>query len=171
MTAAPRLALAAVLLAGCALWGGGAEDDVIVCGAPAPADPGTLRNPDNGGCESFGDGCRGIPLPDWAACGDPCEQLAEDACLSAPRCRAVYSTSCAPGGPCPADAPITFLACWGTAPASTTEGGTCDGLDAFGCSQHDDCAARYDVYEVTDPLAQLLSFSSCIAEPVRTGGR
>lgn len=165
-----RALLVAALLSGCTLWGGGVADDVM-CGAAPPGAPQQLRDPQSGTCESFGDGCRGIPLPDWAVCDGACEQLAEGPCLVTAGCRAVYTNACPPGQVCPPDSLYDFLGCWGTAPASTVEGGGCDGLDAFGCSQHDDCAAVYDQYETTDPLAQLLSFSSCIAEPALAGGR
>ena len=156
------LALAPV--AGCTLYLGGDDGGDDTC---PPSDYGGdgialgYRNPQNGGCEYFGGGGGGGPCgyydeptapPDWATCPSQCEGLGESTCLEVDGCRGAYLAF--------VDSDFQFLECWGTAPSGPIRGGSCVGLDAYGCSLHDDCAAVYDRDSVG-----YLSFGQCIGEP------
>ena len=137
------------------------------------------RNPENGECEYWGGGGGGgcyddgyydeptAPPPelDWAYCPSGCEALGEDACLSAPGCRAAYSgTWCPPWADC--TEPVQqFIECWGTAPSGPIQGGSCWEQDAQGCSQHDDCSAVY----TRDTPTGLLGYLGCQSEGVIDG--
>lgn len=158
------VATIAIAATGCDMyWGGhnGGEDDVACPAAPAVS----LRDPQNGACESLGDGCRGIPFPDWATCSSACDALDEATCRDSSGCRTIYTgVVCPPTADCKQATTVTFLACWATAPSGPAEGGDCWNDDVQECSRHDDCATVYTSQEVAGPLAQSLSFASCMPE-------
>jgi len=135
--------------AGCFLYGSD-DDDCVYGGGGGIADY-ELRNPDTGLCEWFGgsvdgDECMGyadmeqVPYPDWGECYGYCAGLDETTCLAASGCRAAYVYLCAEGEIC---AGLEYFGCWSTAPSGPIQGGDCMGLDAYTCSQHDDCVARH----------------------------
>ncbi len=170
-------AVAATLLGGCTFYfGGDDDDDCLYAGAADLAIAvESIRNPDTGYCEDwwggggggcYNDGAEAEPQPDWASCYGYCEGLDEATCLTTDFCRAAYYDNgldgdCAPGFDCGGSG---FLGCWGTAPSGTVEG-ACEGLDAYGCSQHDECSAHY----VSDPTTGGQWFSYCAAEGWATG--
>jgi len=135
------LAVLAFALAGCTIHldddGDDGGDDDGCLGPPAHE----LRDPQTGQCQPFGGGCGPQPLadPDWAACGGACEGLDQPSCAATAGCREIFVDTC-PG--CEALS-VSYAACWGTAPSGPIEGGSCYGLDAHACSQHDDCAAMH----------------------------
>jgi predicted small lipoprotein YifL len=173
-----RAILVAFLLAALAACGDGkdpCEFGTADEGAqPAPSD---YRNPETGACEaratSGGPGTeacreddeaadyadREAP-PDWGTCEHACEAYAEDACLDAVGCRAIYRGACAEDASCgPGAEGIEFAACWPTAPASTTSTGDCGGLGALDCSRHDNCAAVH-----ADADGAIGAFTTCTLE-------
>ena len=140
-------------IAGCELYGGDDECVVYDNQAGAAIQAYELRDPMTGACQAFG-GCdnscepcasAALPEPDWAQCNGACEGLAEQACQATARCRAIY-------------AGVTFYQCWGIAPSGPVSGGSCSTLDAYGCSQHDDCMA---LHEVGSPIGK---FRACTEE-------
>ncbi len=162
---------------GCTLYFGG--DDEPICYSDDAAGAAeyyeTFRNPDTGFCEDYygggggGGGCNDydypaadpVPLPDWASCYGYCDGLDETTCLDTAGCRAAYGSDdgawdCAEPD---CNTGAYFLGCWGTAPSGTVTG-SCDGLDAYGCSQHDDCTAHYGY----DPATGTQRFSYCAPE-------
>ena len=132
-----------------------------------------LRNPNTLACENFGgggggSGCgpspAGAPLayPSWPTCQHACEALDEGSCIGTPGCRAAYDYACVTGdGPCTALQP--FLGCY---PVDNTGpiAGSCLRLDAFECSQHDDCSALYR------SSSRGLAFAECAPERGRPWG-
>jgi len=172
------------LLSGCTLYFGGDDDDCVNYGddAPGALEAAGIRNPENGVCEDWwgggggGGGCGYAydqaapePAPDWASCYGSCEGLDESSCLVTSGCRAAYGDGALDGGEADADcAPgfcgeNAFLGCWGTAPTGPVQGGGCAGLDAYGCSLHDDCSAHYATYYGEDGWTQT-NFSYCSDE-------
>jgi hypothetical protein len=173
-----RAFLVALLLAAVAACGDGDGDCEFGTAdqraQPAPSD---YRNPETGACESRATSTgpeTGCPAhdpagdaegafeeaPDWGTCGHACEAYAEDACLEAAGCRAIYRGGCAEDAACgPGADGIEFAACWPTAPASTTSTGDCGGLDALDCSRHDNCAAVH-----ADAGGAPGGFTTCTAE-------
>ncbi|HEU0033977.1 MAG TPA: hypothetical protein VFQ53_25295 [Kofleriaceae bacterium] len=157
-------AIAAItMLAGCDLYFGGDDDPPCAYGAElAPAQE--FRNPYTGQCEPFGyggcdDRCGPCPaydiaLPDWGACFSECEGLDENSCINTPLCHAAYNANSR------VDQAPQFLGCWAIAPSGPAPG-SCEGLDGYECSRHDNCAAYYD--SVND--GSLLSFTTCLPEP------
>jgi hypothetical protein len=144
----------AVATGGCSLWFNDGDDDppcldtrggADELGAPLPE----LLNPETLECQSFGGGCDPAcgpcagdaePVPTWAYCGT-CNGLDETTCLDATGCRAVYDYNCFTGeGACPSLQPYT--GCYGTDQTGPIQG-SCVGLDAYACSQHDDCIALH----------------------------
>ena len=176
-----RVAVLAVLIpvAGCLItFGDDDGDDVICTPTPQPA-PIELRDPFSGTCQPFGGGGGGCgydqpvpttePWPDWAYCYRGCEGLDENTCQATPGCRAAYvlpeespPPPCVPGADCPPPG-LAFLECWGVAQSGPIHG-TCDGLDAYACSQHDDCTAIYRKNDPRDPSTQPISFGWCAPE-------
>lgn len=157
-------------LGSCGLYFGGDDDPCDnYGGAPPGYDTPGLRNPDTGVCESFGGGpypcdgtCGPCPAttdvangaaqaaqPSWGLCQSQCTGLDEQTCQDTSGCRAVYMDCF--GGDC---GQPTFAECWSTDMTGPIEGGGCEGLDAYTCSQHDDCVA--------------IHASSC--DPPATGG-
>jgi hypothetical protein len=142
-----------IVLAGCDLYFTDRSDDDDVCALVDYAYPEVL-DPYTGVCTTdFTPQCRPCePCPakpeaplDWATCLGPCDGLTEAACLDTASCRGAYSA----GG---------FAACWSVAP-SGPESGSCEGLDAYACSRHDDCAAFY-----TDLGGERSQFLDCRPE-------
>lgn len=143
--------------AGCFLYG--SDDDCNYGGGGGIADY-SLRNPVSGLCESFGgtvdgDGCGSyadmepIAIPDWGECYGYCDRLDETSCLATSGCRAAYVYLCSEGETC---AGLEYYGCWATAPSGPIQGGGCAELDAYACSQHDDCVARHwGAGNTTDP--------------------
>ncbi|HEV7554417.1 MAG TPA: hypothetical protein VGO00_03115, partial [Kofleriaceae bacterium] len=115
-----------------------------------------LRDPSTGQCESFGQPCDSScgpcpgltealpPEPDWGSCFGACEELSETACLATPSCHAAYQDDSA-------QAPV-FWGCWDLPPSGVVHG-SCTGLDAQTCTEHDDCASVY-----TGPVNQPPNF-------------
>ena len=164
------LATAVTLLAGCSLYGG--DDDCSYGGGGAEGagegnsgadyyDPG-LRNPETGSCEYYGggggsscDACGNcppqaeepdrLPAPTWGFCESQCTGLAQDACEAASGCRAIFASDCATQR-CE-DTPV-YAECWSTDMTGPVQGGGCDGLDVYACSQHDDCSAVHQRLEI-----------------------
>jgi hypothetical protein len=150
--AAMILAFLPAVSAGCFLYGDG---DCLYGGYGADEaaiyDPG-LRNPYTGECEYFGwtgcalpEGCgpcaaggaeadRAQP-PSWGECESHCTGLDEDTCIDTSACRAIYAGD-------------VYHACWSTDQSGPIQGGGCEGLDAFACSQHDDCSAVHAWHEI-----------------------
>lgn len=168
-----RIAVLVVLLAGCSLYPeidphhGDPQPDACVFNAPPAIE---LRDPQTGVCQPIGGGgcpdpclpCAGGggsggALPDWAECNGRCEALDEPTCMATAECRAVYRNDHTGTRP-------QFFGCWGTAHTFTSTG-TCTGLDAWTCSQHDNCGAIYDAGS-NGPDA----FASCITEPKHDPG-
>jgi hypothetical protein len=123
--------------------------------------PARVRDPRTASCIEVGDAdaCRYCSTTrsclvsdaaalDFASCGSVA-QVAESACLDLSGHLAAYA-----GG--------DFLACWTTAPSGPIHGGGCVGLDAYQCSRHDNCTARYD--RTNDGA---LDFARCADEPAR----
>ena len=169
-----RAAVLAVLAsaAGCLLTFDDDAGDDVVCTPGRGPEPIELRDPSTGVCQAFSGGAGGgcgddqpatERWPDWAFCYRGCEGLDESTCQTTPGCRAAYllpwdAVPCLPGSACPVPAPI-FRECWGVAQTGPVHG-SCDGLDAHQCSQHDDCAA---FYLSTDPdnYGGRLAFANC----------
>ena len=151
-----RLILSLVLLSGCDLYWNQQGDDVCKDVAyPGGGAALEFRDPNNGQCQYFGGGgggcfdgcgpCYETPPsqanPDWGTCGSSCEALSESDCIATSGCYAAYDEN---GAILDAPAGTTFKGCWQTAPSGPISSGTCFGLDAHACSQHDNCAAFYD---------------------------
>ena len=147
------------MLAGCSLTfggdDGGGDDGCLETqggdsnGLEAPAPE--LLNPETLRCESWYTGCDSRcgpcpdgdtrPAPTWAYCYSGCEGMDETQCHATTACRAVYDYACFTGdGPCTAEVP--YIGCYGTDQTGPIQG-VCVGLDAWTCSQHDDCIALH----------------------------
>lgn len=145
----------------CLYGGSGAE--ATGDGAADPFQVGQ-RNPESGECEYFGGGggdgggdggcdprCGECPpladrapepaQPSWGFCESECTGLDEAGCLAENGCRAIYIERCI--GPDDSDCASDhfFAECWSTDMTGPIQGGGCAELDAFTCSQHDDCIA------------------------------
>lgn len=138
------------------------DDDVCAYYEGGRGDQGIAReqrDPVTGVCQAYNYGydcadpcqpCAGAPevaiaYPDWGFCDTQCEALDEGTCKSTSGCRAVYAGN-------------AFHECWSTSQSGPIQGGGCVGLDAYSCSQHDDCVA------IHDPGAPIGSFASCANE-------
>ncbi len=178
-----RLAAVVAVLApsvGCTFYFGGDDDPCEDGGDRAFWG---YRDPNSGECINFGGGggsCGGdaVPVadaegaalaqPNWASCPGVCEGLDEASCQAAPGCRAAYVDGCSGGTGADCAPTPRFLECWGVAQTGPVQG-TCDGLDAQGCSEHDDCLAIY--YPAGfDGFAPSLAFGYCAPEPTNGGG-
>ncbi len=160
-----RLAFAAVVLAAlpaCTIYWGGDDDIICPAGDQEPGlDPG-LVNPYTLQCETFGNGGCGcgpcprdsntaletneeadaIAFPSWGSCASACIGLSEYECIVTPACRTTYDYACLfTDGPCPALTP--FLGCYPVDTTGPVNGTSCENLDAWECSRHDDCLAAY----------------------------
>jgi hypothetical protein len=123
----------------------------------APGAPLELRDPSTLQCQAFGGGgycdercpCAedypasdAVPIPSWGWCESPCNGLAEDTCLLASECRAVYDWGCLSNDSiCPLETP--FLGCYPVDQSGPINGDSCLGLDAWECSKHNDCIALH----------------------------
>lgn len=159
------LVLTVIVLGGCNLYFSG-DDQQCGYGAVDIAPSFELRDPQTGTCQPFGGGGGGCPCgqlcddavppiaqPDWGMCFSQCDALDESTCIGTTGCRAAYTEGASRGVP-------TFRGCWSVAPSGPIHG-ACENLDAYGCSQHDDCSAYYR--EAIDD-ANTVAFSRCAAE-------
>jgi Cys-rich repeat protein len=153
------LALLVVLLGGCGLYWGGNGDDVVCNKAyeAVPADG--FVDPSTGQCQYFGGGgtcdtaCGPCPAtgagyaqPDWASCYTACSGLDQNSCEATAGCHADFE-----GG--------AFWQCVALPPAGVNPQGSCTGLDAQTCSEHDDCVSNYN-YDASGST----SYASCAPE-------
>lgn len=172
--------LATVTLSGCNVWflGDDCENAERV-----PAESIGFLDPFTGQCVDFGGGGGGgtcgdfggndlaepAPLPDFAVCFSQCTDLGEADCLAAEGCRAGYASNCLEGLDC-TDTSYTFSNCWATAPSGPIRG-ECAGLDAYSCSQHDDCMAyHYPLRECDGDDCIAGNFEACVREMPEPGG-
>jgi hypothetical protein len=105
------------------------------------------RDPESGQCVGGGgppcsndgfDPAPPGPGQDWGSCESECTDLSEGDCRASDACRAIYANACRPNEDCYA---LEYAACWPTAPSGPVRGGSCQNLDAYTCSLHDDCTA------------------------------
>jgi hypothetical protein len=137
------LALLVVLLGGCGLyWGGDDGDDVVCNTAKEPAQG--FVDPSTGQCQYLGgypcDGVcgpcaqtgidEGYAQPDWPSCYSQCSALDQNSCEATAGCHADFYDN------------GSFWQCVATPPTGVIQG-SCDGLDAQTCSEHDDCVSNY----------------------------
>jgi len=152
-----RFVVVAVVLAACT------SSSTEKCAEPGFADTG-LRDPATGACQPTTAPCDTAcgPCPgtggeevDWATCTGACEALTETQCLATTGCHAAYQDD-------PTPSPV-FWGCWDLPPSGAIEG-TCTGLDAQTCSEHDDCVSIY-TGPVNQPPDFVESFERCDAKP------
>jgi hypothetical protein len=156
------LAVLAVVLAStsaCTVYWGDDGDDIVCPQGDQEAgiaDPG-LVNPQTNQCEFFGTGGCGCgnpcplagaeadalaPVPSWGSCASSCIGLGEQQCITTPGCRTAYDWGCLfTDALCPLETP--FLGCYPTDTTGPVNGTSCEGLDAWECSRHDDCLGAY----------------------------
>jgi hypothetical protein len=184
----PMIISATVALSGCQFYFGGDDDCLWGEGDSNGAATG-VRNPDTGQCEYWGssddwcDPACGVPCtdshgaaepwPSWGYCISTCTGLDEMSCQAASHCRAAYIEQC-PGAPtaaCDLMTERSFHECWSLDMSGPIQG-NCAGLDAWQCSQHNDCSAIHsdacaDGYQDrVDPDPGCLgNFYACVAEP------
>ncbi len=160
ITGVRLLALTVLLVTpGCQIYfGNHGDDDCVNGGAENGIAPlVTLLNPESFQCEDpyphNGGNCKdvgGTPRPrsnsdtsrpgseiDWAQCVSACTGLSENDCLRSDGCRALYNEG---GSNCPNGSCDFYDSCVGTAPSGPVRYGSCDGLNAYDCSLHDDCS-------------------------------
>lgn len=179
--------LALALTPACTLHFGDDDDDYqCLAGAEYSLDPGLL-DPDTLECQTFGGGCGcgpcpaaeadAIALPSWGSCASSCFGLDETGCTFTAGCRTAYDDACLfTDEPCPLLTP--FLGCFPVDQSGPVQG-SCEGLDVWECSRHDDCLATYspgptcrdglddDRDGVVDDSDECdLSFQRCAAELV-----
>jgi len=172
-------AFCVVALTGCDLYFGG--DDVQCEGRPKaePTPPAyEVRDPSTGICTYGGGGgggwCEDACGPcdydepaiaqDWGACYGECYDLDEFSCIAANGCYAAYING-TQGDSNPEHAEIRFWGCWNVAPSGPARGATCNGLNAYECSRHDDCSAIYlGKSDATNTAYEGTQFSNCLAE-------
>lgn len=171
-----------LLLSGCIISGGDTEPCENTRVEEAPSQIIEYRNPESGACQDFGGGGGGggetcgnwggnndqaDPIEpggaflDWASCESQCEGLSEQNCLTTSACRVAYAIGLT--------GDQEFYECWGTAPSGPIQGGGCEGLDAYTCSQHDDCSPVHYLMEAFGGeggfAISLGQFDHCIDEP------
>lgn len=131
----------------------------------------TSTDPDTTPSGPSEDSAERAPYPDWGSCESYCTGLDETTCLGTEACRGIYATGI--------DS-TEFLECWSTggAPVFVQD---CVGLDAYTCSQLDQCIAIHeyscDDGSEQDPSGGLVPptctpglFLSCGNEPVDVTG-
>jgi hypothetical protein len=175
------LLTAAVSLGGCLYWdtssqptGCGVVQGGISTGTSL-VDPATLLcesfniptcDPDCGGCPPSVKAAPTVALPTWGSCSSTCRGLDESSCGATTGCRIARDASCffaPPGQACLDD----FAGCYST-DQIRQPAGTCAGLDAYECSQHDDCAAIYDAPHCNTPGCTT-TFVACAPEHAIAG--
>lgn len=191
-----------VFLPACHIWFGG--DDCLYQSEADPVPLNGLLNPYSGQCEYFGGGGGGscgdyggyddreaepAAQQDWGQCISQCTGLDESSCQAAPGCRRAYVGDCSEGALCES-VTYTFAECWQGAPSGPVRGEACEGLDAYECSRHDDCAAYHfpaggctidpagecSPFEgdapggATEPALLIGNFERCGAEPAAPQG-
>lgn len=78
-----------------------------------------------------------LALPSWGYCDSYCTGLDEQSCLAVDGCRGIYNDDGTTGAG-------EFLECWQTDSTVPPPVQSCEGLDAFTCSQLDSCIAVHD---------------------------
>jgi hypothetical protein len=151
-----RLACVLVMLGGCGLYFDGGGGGGGTCNVPKePAMP-QLRDPQTGQCETISTSscgpCEACPVAyptDWASCDTMCLGRSEATCMATAGCQVEYLDK---GGT------FDYWGCFAVAPSGPVET-SCDGLDAYSCSRHDNCI------EVYTPSGSTTTFEGCMAEP------
>ena len=157
-----RLAVLAVLIAGCDFYVGGDDDCAINDRGGVSIE---YRDPYTGTCQGIGwgecdDPCgpctqTGQAQPDWGMCYSNCDGLDADTCQATSGCFSAWLQSDV------TDDGWEYWGCWDTAPSGPIQG-ECSNLDAQDCSRHDDCMA---IYLGTQASAR---FASCLNEDTPT---
>lgn len=155
-----------VALAGCDLYFGNGDDPP--CAYGGVKEPGQLyRNANDATCISLGGGggdcddpcgacAEPAVAPDMGLCESACTDLSETSCLATAGCYAAYYNDSENDGP------PSFGGCWQTAPSGPV-GGSCEKLDAYECSRHDNCSLHY--YSAYDTATSYgATFARCAAE-------
>lgn len=159
------LAAFSVGLSGCVLFFENDDDDDWDDCLYPPGDGGgaplELRNPETGLCEYIGGGggwcdpncgaCdqpaeadnAAVALPSWGYCSSFCSGLDEATCLDTQGCRGGYIDTCPPNADCDITS-LQFYECWSVDMTGPVSDGSCEGLDAWSCSQHDNCRAVHE---------------------------
>jgi len=140
------------------------DDSIPIDDEPCERVPLLLVDPYTLTCQDFGSPCGGYPtdlpalippIPTWGRCESECSALDQLTCVDTPGCRVTYDWACFTGNDqCPAES--GYLGCFAVDTTGPVQG-LCDGLDAFACSQHDDCIALHDLDDGT-------TFVECRAE-------
>ena len=113
-----------------------------------------LRDPQTGQCQDFGwtgpgpcdsecgpcDYPAAEPdsaqaFPSWGYCESYCTGLDQDSCLATDGCRGIFADGGLETG--------TFQECWQTDQGGAPSIESCEGLDAYACSQQDSCIAQH----------------------------
>ena len=147
-----RLAILA-LTSACSLYTGSGDDQAQ--GGPTE----NVIDPFTNQCETFPlDVGSGSAAPDWAQCTSECSGLVEEACLITADCHVTYAST--PAG-------TIFWLCDAIAPYNG-DTSACSTLDAYGCSERDDCVATFHESGANGPNPSW-SFESCADEQSATG--
>lgn len=131
------------------------DDDAIepcklgdgTAGAPAGTfllDPDSLTCREVGfGCDTTCGACDEPPVapPTWAQCQSQCTGLDERTCGATAGCRTAWDFACRFTEQL-CNLPDPYFGCFATDTTGPVQG-SCQRLDAFECSRHDDCEAAY----------------------------
>jgi len=164
----PLALLAGSLLGstGCGFYFGGDDDCQYGGGDSAGEAAIGLRDPYTGLCDYYGggggcyDGCGPCDYatgedraaePSWGYCDSYCTGLDELTCQVTAGCRAAYLETCPDNTSCDPATQRTFWECWSTDQTGPVQG-SCEGLDAWSCSLHDDCVAVH--WDACTPSAE-----------------
>jgi len=162
-----RLSCLALVLAGCDLYLHDSSHDVPPDADDCFVEPEStilaqdLRDPSSGQCPAPDPwyGCNNNqyapPVEQWARCDGSCEALDEATCLITAGCHATYWISDLDDNMAP-----TFWGCWEVEPDGPLHG-SCDWLDAYTCTAHDDCVGLYQ--QQSDGVSG--EYQSCVPEP------
>jgi hypothetical protein len=143
------LAIAVTALVGCAAQDHHEYADDTPCSSDGGRD---VFNPYTGACELETCPPEDIKRIAMADCNSSCTDLDEYACQSTRGCYAAFDQYPGDDGP-------KFSGCWQTA-TSEPDVGSCQDLDAYHCSLHDNCAIYYAV-----DFNSARTFVYCWAEP------